>query len=885
MTFYLCSAIQDLQSSSESSQASASSGSAQRSDGASCARDEQDALLRPKSGRQQPLNSPLASSSSPRPKPTFETGSVSDSGVASRTPRLSGCLDVSLAHKGRPSLLDVRHPSPSSPNLLLPGYLSDGCISERSASPLHASRLDVKRLLSKPAAPSVVSALSIASDLDPECHTVSRFPLSSSKTWPSKARVEAQPNPRIGQPATSGSESPEPGQSLITPPPSLQQRPRLLRKKSTQNRTVMSVALRNDTSTSSPFSSQAPAAGPSRSQRSTGLQSLIRSRSAAAASALTSGSGRLTPAGAIVQAYKEQDFRREALAAAANADTILPMIPISAPLLDTFEHATLEQNTTANVKSTPCSTGSGGSPESFVLVDSAQEALCYGMEHNPCVPGSGDHSVSMIAGRQAKSLTRKLSAPLQRGRAAATSAAARSERGNADEESMQTGLRGNDDDGDQCEHQRSLSLQKAIHKSDSLRLSLNGPFLSRDSLGERLGHPPQGESVSNSTNVLAQSKGKEKVQEKGDTGAGSRLWRLVKRISTGGLRERFQMAGAPPPPVPTIPKELTLLPSTMLEVQTPSKSTSRGGGTDTSHNGDGGNGVSHCINSSDVSPQSNGHSSTAAYLPSGTRISLQGNGVGSHPRRPSISSSPQSSEPTTSIHFFRSHSSRSSFSSFVGTSPPPPPVPIHKLARSTSLRTKNNSSSAHGSSHDEPERSISPHERSRKVSSPDIPTFSISDVVNNFVLRRPSLARHRVRHAPGRSLPRIEPPPVGEVSGALLRRAGSEARSTMRKHRRFDPILAPVSSGQNRDSHGSDSTLRPPASVGSNAGNTAGQFTFRELGSAQGQALTSQEKEDKWDDLLERSARAGGTLHLGTGSSLLPSDNIRFSSTTLELET
>jgi hypothetical protein len=782
----------------------------------------------------------------------------------------------------------MRHPSPSSPNLSLPGYLSDSCILERSASPLHASRLDVKRLLSKPAAPSIVSALSIASDLDPECHASPRFPLSSSKAWPSKARVQAQPNPRIGQPTISRSESPEPEQSFATPPASLQQRPRLLRKKSTsgQNRTVMSVVLRNDTSTLSRFTSQPPAAGPSRSQRPTALQSLIRSRSAASASASPSGSGRLTPAGAIAQAYKEQDFRREALAAAANADTILPMIPISAPLLDTFERATLEQNITADVKSTPYYTGSGGSPESFVLVDSAQEGLNDGIEHSPCVPGPGDHAVSASASRPAKSLTRKLSAPL---RAAVSSAAARSGRGNADEESMQTGhLRGNNDDGDQREPQRSLSLHKAKRKSDSLRLSLKGPLLSsslEDSSGERSGRPPEGESPSSSTNVLAQSKGKEKVQEKDDAGAGTRLWRLVKRISTGGLRERFQTATAPPP-VPTIPKELTLLPNTMLEVQAPSESTSRDGGTDTGYNGDGGNGeTSRCIDSSDVSPQSDGHSSTAAYLPSRTRTSLQGNGASSHPRRPSISSSPQSSEPTTSIHFFRSHSSRSSFSSFIGTSPPPPPVPIHALARSSSMRTKSNSPSAHGTLHDGPQRSISARARTRKSSSPDIPTFSISGVVNNFVLRRPSLARHRVRHAPARSLPRIEPPPVGEVSGALLRRAGSEARSTMRKHRRFDPILAPVSSGQNRDSHGSDSTLRPPGSTGSNGSNTVGQFTFREIGSAQGQALTSQEKEDKWDDLLERSARAGGTLHLGTGSSILPSDNIRFSSTTLELET
>lgn len=38
--------------------------------------------------------------------------------------------------------------------------------------------------------------------------------------------------------------------------------------------------------------------------------------------------------------------------------------------------------------------------------------------------------------------------------------------------------------------------------------------------------------------------------------------------------------------------------------------------------------------------------------------------------------------------------------------------------------------------------------------------------------------------------------------------------------------------------------------------------------------LTDQEKADKWNDLLARSARAGGTLHLDAGSLLLGSDDI-----------
>ena len=39
-------------------------------------------------------------------------------------------------------------------------------------------------------------------------------------------------------------------------------------------------------------------------------------------------------------------------------------------------------------------------------------------------------------------------------------------------------------------------------------------------------------------------------------------------------------------------------------------------------------------------------------------------------------------------------------------------------------------------------------------------------------------------------------------------------------------------------------------------------------------ALTEKEKIDKWNDLLDRSERAGGTLHVGFGDVLL-SDQMR----------
>jgi hypothetical protein len=161
--------------------------------------------------------------------------------------------------------------------------------------------------------------------------------------------------------------------------------------------------------------------------------------------------------------------------------------------------------------------------------------------------------------------------------------------------------------------------------------------------------------------------------------------------------------------------------------------------------------------------------------------------------------------------------------------------------------------------------------------------------VNNFILRRPSLTRHQRHHASAQSMSRIIlPPTAGEVRATPLRRAGSEVRIGTRQRGPVDPTPAPGSSGQNRDSRGSGSTERPLSTatvLAADAGSPVEKLTFRELGSTQRSAWTSQEKEDKWHDLLERSAQAGGTLHLDAGDTQLASDNIRFSLSTFSSET
>jgi hypothetical protein len=863
------------------------------SDGASL---RSDGMLHTKSGLPLPHHStPSPYACSSRPKMIIDTGSVSDSGITSRTNRLPRYLDVSLAHKACLSPLNMRHPSPSSPNLSLSGYLSDGCIFERSPSSPHPSRLDVKRLLSKPAALSVVSTVSISSDS--ESLVPPRSALNPSEAWPSRARVQASPRLVIDSPSISRSESPQPEQSPTPPPPSLQRPRNVLRKKSPSPQTRAAI-LPGDISISYPpqSSTNHPAAVPSRSQRSTGLQSLIRSRAATPASAPPSGSGRQTPAGAIIQAYKEQDCRREALAAAANVEKRSPIIPISSSWLDP---------STSQRTPVPVAEGAPRSSDSFIMVDDPRESFSRTGEGSSCDPSSSPHSSSPSASQPIKSLTRKVSSRFRRGLAAVSGTGTQSRRGHDDGEVVRkvNHLRRNTDVRGPPARQLSLDQHKANRKPEPLRLSIDTPPPSgslADSLDERSSYTERGGSVLNSPYTLTQSNGKEKVQERADTSTGTRFWRLVKRISTGALRERFQNTSEALPPVPAIPRELPPLPPrTTFEVQVPSESTGGVGRVYSSGGSEGGKGVmNYGIDSnpsaSGLSSHSDDHSPTAAYMSSGTHGSLQGHGVGEHPRRLSLSSSPQSSEPT-STHFFRSHSSRSSFSSIIGNSPPRQAFPIHAKARSPSPRAhprteKSSTSSARGTSHDESQRPSSVHTRVRGRSTPDMPTFSVPDVVNNFILRRPSLARHQRHHAPTRSM--IFPRTSGSISAAPLRRAGSEVRRTTRQRVHLDPISAPGSSGQNRDSQGSETTVRQPSmstatvSAGANTntgGSTVERYTFRELGGERKKdAWTSQEKEDKWHALLEKSARAGGTLHLGVGSAQLASDNIRFSSSTFD---
>ena len=843
--------------------------------------------------RRQHLDTSSPSALPSHPRRDFDC-SFSDSGIISRTSHSPRRVNLS-SPSPHLSLLHARHHSPSSPNLPIAGYFSDG---DRSPNLLQPSRLDVKRLLSKPAAPSVNSTLSITSDSEP--NALPRPQPNSREAWPSKSRMQVHFQPSSTPPTESTEQPP------TSPQPSLQQRPRnLLRKRSAskQTRATVSVTPPDKTTTSSPLQPtiRSPAASSRSEFSTTTLQFVIASRAAVPASAPPQGSSsKLTPAGAIAQAYKEQDLRREALAAAARAENLSTVGTASGSRLGAPDSSTSD----ASVASAGKPYCTVGSPDRIIIVGN--------VEDKSYDAGSGSNSASTASASQPiRSLTRKVSARFRRGRPSLGTQSAHGD-----------GVGGERDfplseSPSSHERQRSASSPKVKSKFDPLRLSLDrrNVAVPIGGLDEALeGRSPRPVPSESTTDVVgpspAHSKGKQKQRED-DTGAGSRLWKLVKRISAGGLRERFHTAISEPvppvPPIPTLPLDF-VPPRATLEVKMPitPNGESRCGGPASGGAGEPTGGYFMDLHPSTNAVRSNpdGPPSSTCGSPSEIPTTPQGPGTISQPRLPSISSSsPQSSEPT-STHFFRSHSSRSSFSSMFCGSPPPPPVSALAQTPSPSARSRSRAKSSSSSSpparpsYDGTQQtSKSPRARSRKRSSPDIPAFSVSDVINNFIVRRPSLVRRpsntrrqqQQQQQNASARPTTTPYPE-ETSTPPPRPARSDLRSAV-----GHPMQSPGPSVQSNDSHSSSSTKRPESTSAStisahvvagrsaSAGSVA-RLTFRELGGTRRQAWTSQEKEDKWDDLLKKSARAGGTLHLDAENAGLASDHMRFSSSTLELE-
>lgn len=307
-------------------------------------------------------------------------------------------------------------------------------------------------------------------------------------------------------------------------------------------------------------------------------------------------------------------------------------------------------------------------------------------------------------------------------------------------------------------------------------------------------------------------------------GEGGRLWGLMKRISTGGLRERFQAdRDTTVPPVPTIPKDLV------------GRISHSGLGTDAE------------ADKSETLPQSCRH----------RRCTSPEKRPQAYPSRTTSSSSPNSDFATNQF-FPRPQSAKSSVSSFSELKTPPiPELDRHIIPPLEQLRLGGDANP--GSDTTSP--------RSTRCRSSSVSPGPMSDFDTDKPLRSASsggshgdasVASNHALLADGGVA--LSPPPP-RLRGGL--RTSVSPRSSQ-PYREGEVV---VSSSARVSSVGRPSLEQPSVRA---------QMTFRELSAPRKPPLTEKEKADIWDDLLARSEQAGGTLHIGVGE--LMSDNLRHSS-------
>lgn len=379
--------------------------------------------------------------------------------------------------------------------------------------------------------------------------------------------------------------------------------------------------------------------------------------------------------------------------------------------------------------------------------------------------------------------------------------------------------------------------------------------------------------------------------EKGEKSEGTKLWRLVRQISTGGLRDRF-LPGKAVPPVPTIPKELL---QKANQGERDNEPLSR-------HQ------LSSCSPDKDYirAPTAPKHMAVA---------------------RPSLatSSSPNSSDVASTQFFRKTHSARSSISSYgeavVVSRTPESVLDRHIIAPLEQLRL--------GDDHvenDEPSTSSLPSQRSprRSTSVPaglrtvedaevdDVPLPSPSRQTLSWELPSagPSRPSSTPTSAPGSARASYQSPGVvlGQsrmVDGIVSLsppprpsknpgRGGGGNVASSPSHpmvvKQVDAAVGTVRQMGRTPSGQSDMTARlespePGRSQGRDrdrdrdrdaSPHTRTRLTFRKLDAPRRPPLTEREKADIWNDLLAQSDKAGGTLHI-KGTAELMSDSMRLS--------
>ncbi|KAF7317869.1 hypothetical protein MKEN_00874800 [Mycena kentingensis (nom. inval.)] len=423
------------------------------------------------------------------------------------------------------------------------------------------------------------------------------------------------------------------------------------------------------------------------------------------------------------------------------------------------------------------------------------------------------------------------------------------------------------------------------------------------------------------------------------SGGGSKIWKLMKRISTGGLKEKYDrggsrtlpplppMPGMPVPPVPRLPKEHTL--ETRPAMSSDGHSEEPGVLTRFMQ--------SRTSMSATTRPNAAGSAiprPSARSLPMPPPIPASQ----SQPRTSTAtrSSSPVSSSENASSKYFHktTSSGRSSTSSFGEESAPPlpnqpnilvgkhivPPSELYKLEvdgdfKPSSLDDKKLSikpMAFFGTRTPDDWRIVAtpaeehapmslPHpprripsanatSKERRTSdTPSIPEFSTAAPINAFTPRKspvsPVSDRPRVENLLA-SLGPLVAPPRRSTSSTTERARSFGARDDTFGRQNWRTSSAPTTNNEKNNEKPTSEKLskrKPPNRAMSVPRTPQEPVTFREMTQKAAQ-LTEKEKADKWEDLLERSNRAGGTIHLGTSDHLASDDvSLRYSASSAQL--
>ncbi|KZT07508.1 uncharacterized protein LAESUDRAFT_713601 [Laetiporus sulphureus 93-53] len=865
-------------------------------------REEFSATPLPKHSFSQPTSSPLSIHSFT----DLDTFAPAVTGAAFST-RLPSSKRALLS-AGAVTTLPVRTPG---------SHKSSGASADRDVGPT----LDMKRLLSKPAKHTLASSSTVSLPSDSEISASSRSRAHVSRpitgfherptTSPGPASMLAQ---REGSRDTSSSSR---SLAKVDDP-----KPRnVLRRRSSRPSTQPSAGVSEEPARHRSLSSA------KRRMRSMETLHITPPKPAAGTVPLSTATPRpipagITPAGQVALAYKQQELRREEIAELSGwNDNVRDLSRGVTTISSGNRHSTEGLLTAAarnNVQDDEEEQASG--PYYTVFGSSSGHVVPFGSSKDYSPQLDQRFTFNDVPRKHHRSLSRKVSGRLKK--------VADIVKGDRDFSPSPAHRLDHDDwrpyDGYPLapKSPRSPIRMSVDDQFDTSMGSISSrhstPTGKRGSHGK--GRSMGGGSVEERRGLYPVKSAKDKDQEDGEEEhASGKFWKLVKRISTGGLRDKYRhQRTSTPPPVPPLPVDLQKLTETRTTVDIRQSPVRDHTPDETSQT------LSSRASYARVRPSTGLSLKTSMRHTIASRPSTGGK-ASSLPSVPHLStttrsSSPVSSDLASSGFSPRPQSPRSSSSSYPEESPsghkPSTPksklgqyvIPEHMLSRLQSAGSKENERRKRrpSRSHSEPDHRRFPStpdeevpslplpsrhrgagsqdvEMPERSPSPQMPSFSTHDPVNNFISTPLAASGSGPPPLPRRN-PRRKPASIELTISDKVANVSPNPPLTPRTPRAHTQIfvdaepLSRTSTSTARNASPTTQTSLSPSSTSLSPSTASSHnqspLTFREIESPR-HVWTEQEKADKWEDLLQRSERAGGTLHIG--ESHLLSDKMRLS--------